>query len=93
MDPDLSSVAAECRALWRGFRRWGLRFYLGAFVALAFLFVARAVRHDDALRVTAKGLASAAGMLAVACGVISSSYAVRQRRAARKAGLDPRAMR
>src|SRR5437870_8538808 len=85
---DFADVAAECHSLWQGFRRWGLRFYAGAFISIGFLFVARAVRHHDMLRVIAKGFAGTVGAIAVAFGVVSYSYAIRQRRTARRAGLN-----
>jgi hypothetical protein len=92
-DYGFADVAAECQSLWQGFRRWALRFYAGAFATLALLAVARAVRHHDLLRVTVKGFAATVGAIAVAFGVVGYSYAVRQRRTARRAGLDPRMMR
>jgi hypothetical protein len=92
-DYDLADVAAGCHALWQASRRWGLRFYAGAFISIGFLFLARAVRHHDTLRVIAKAFAGTVGATAVAFGVISYSYALRQRRTARRAGLNPRTTR
>jgi hypothetical protein len=71
---DLANVVAECHSLWQSFRRWGLRFYAGAFISIGFLFVARAVRHHDVVRVIAKAFAGTVGAIAVVFGVIAYSY-------------------
>jgi len=90
---DGSDLDGGPEALRARFRRWGLRFYVGAFVSLGFLFVARAVRHTETLRLVAKGIAGGVGAVAVTMGVLSYSYYVRYRRACRRAGMDPRTTR
>jgi hypothetical protein len=87
-DSDLVDAVTEWRSQRRAFRRWGLRFYAGAFVSLGLFALARAVRHQDMLRIIAKGFAGAVGAVAVTCGVIGYSYSVRARRTARRAGLS-----
>jgi hypothetical protein len=87
-DADFVDAVAEWRSQRRGFRRWGLRFYAGAFVSLGLFALAHAVRHHETLRIIAKGCAGAVGAIAVACGVIGYSYSVQARRTARRAGLN-----
>ena len=86
-DPDLVDAVAEWRSQRQLFRRWGLRFYAGAFLSLGLFAVARAVRHHDTLCVIAKGCAGVVGAIAVTCGVIGYAYSVRARRTARRTGL------
>lgn len=66
--------------LWGRWRRWTLRFYAGAFIALALFAVAYAVRHHAILRIATKTLAGVVGAIAVAMGVFGFSCWVRYRR-------------
>lgn len=66
--------------LWSRWRTWTLRFYVGAFITLALLAVARAVRHDAAARIAVKALAGVVGAIAVGMGVYGFSCWVRWRR-------------
>jgi hypothetical protein len=90
---DNSGFADGLGALRAKARTWGLRFYLGAFVSLGFLFVARAVRHTETLRLIAKAVAGGVGAVAIVMGILSYSYHVRYRRASRRAGINPRTRR
>jgi hypothetical protein len=67
-------------------RTWSLRAFALGFTALAMLAVAHAVRHDKALRITFKAIASFLGIAMVALEVLSYSYAIRFRRVRRREG-------
>jgi hypothetical protein len=88
-DSDFVDAVAQWRSQRRRFRRWGLRFYAGAFLTLGLFALAHALRHHETWRIVAKGCAGVVGAVAVTCGVISYGYGVRAKRTARRSGLNP----
>ena len=81
-------LAPVDEALWIRFRKWGLRFYAGAFITLGIFAVAYAVRHNDTARIAMKTLAGVVGGISIAMGVFGMSCWIRYARARRRAGLS-----
>jgi hypothetical protein len=87
VSPGLRRSGAADEELWTLYRRWGLRFYAGAFITLGFFAIAYALRHHEVLNIAVKTTAGVVGAVAISTGVIALGYWFRYAQARRRAGL------